>query len=816
VCWLVVTLHARAPGQSARQRETTERSRQESSAGKSGPGAREGSGPVSNERDISELFSQPGADLPQPFVPLRPATVDDRRRIEVLRLYSAARALEDRRAWSDAAASLLEALKLDPESVAILRRLCRIYVGALGRPELAVAYGRRVLTEEPGDSDTMLLLVDFFNHRKNDPLGAEAVLNEVLANPKLDAHAPARLLAHYELGRLYSGVLHRSEKAAEAFSKVIEALDDRSANRLSTSDQMRVLGNDPSMAYLNFGLIFLAAKRHALAQKAFERGLAYDEDNPQLSMLLADTLLKLNKGEQALALVARCVARQPQGVEAYELLARVLTALKRTDEITPRLEEAVRRDSKNVPLRYLLADRYRETGQAEKAEALYTELFKSERTPATYRALAASLLKRKKAVDLLRLFCEAYKRARSPEAEATAAQLQAAAADDSLAEEMLESGVQQLSKTPPSLPMRSALSVLFFIANSGQGASLKARRLEKLLTLQRLYLEQDPAPMIYYEIIDNLRRLGRFAEAATTLQQAIARYPRERSVRTLVFLADYHRRAGHNEALAHTLSAAMKLEPGTGSEGEPQLRLARLLSDCGRLDDAVGVLRAASKREPQNPIYDFNLSDVQTRFGRDAEAVAVLQNLLKRFSANEEVIKVAHQQLSIIYVNRGDYAKGEAELEFLLQQNPEEAGPNNDLGYLYAEQGKNLEKAELMIRKALQEEPENRAYLDSLGWVLFKRGKPREALEAMRKAVEKMKSDVEQDGATPDATILEHLGDVYFQLQELDKAAETWRQAIRVASEIKPPDKRLGEIRRKLESLEKLGPVPKPSSNRTP
>ena len=76
----------------------------------------------------------------------------------------------------------------------------------------------------------------------------------------------------------------------------------------------------------------------------------------------------------------------------------------------------------------------------------------------------------------------------------------------------------------------------------------------------------------------------------------------------------------------------------------------------------------------------------------------------------------------MVYVNLGDFSKGEAELETLLQRNPDEAGVNNDLGYLYADQGKNLEKAEAMIRKALREEPKNAAYLDSLGWVLFKRG----------------------------------------------------------------------------------------------
>ena len=107
-------------------------------------------------------------------------------------------------------ALLQEALKLDPESVAIARRLSRIYVGALGRPELALQYGRRVLAIEPGDTETLTRLVDYY--KKSDPAGAEGLLNEVLANPKLDAHSPGRLLAEFELGKLYSGRLRRSTR----------------------------------------------------------------------------------------------------------------------------------------------------------------------------------------------------------------------------------------------------------------------------------------------------------------------------------------------------------------------------------------------------------------------------------------------------------------------------------------------------------------------------------------------------------------------------------------------------------------------------
>ena len=99
---------------------------------------------------------------------------------------------------------------------------------------------------------------------------------------------------------------------------------------------------------------------------------------------------------------------------------------------------------------------------------------------------------------------------------------------------------------------------------------------------------------------------------------------------------------------------------------------------------------------------------------------------------------------------------------------------------------------------------------------MFKRGKAKEALEPLKKASEQMKADVERRGTGPDSTILEHLGDVYFQLQQLDQASDAWRQAAKAAAQAIPPDKRLTEIRKKIESLEKLGPVPKPAADRTP
>src|SRR5262249_44181986 len=142
--------------------------------------------------------------------------------------------------------------------------------------------------------------------------------------------------------------------------------------------------------------------------------------------------------------------RQPQGVEGYELLAKALTALKREGEITPRLERAAKADSKNVALQYVLADRYRETGQIEKAEAMYKALLAAQPTTQGYGALAASLFKRRKAEDLIKVIAEAV--GRQGGIEAVQEPIKGIIADPAFADQVLEAGHKLLAADPPGMP----------------------------------------------------------------------------------------------------------------------------------------------------------------------------------------------------------------------------------------------------------------------------------------------------------------------------------------------------------------------------
>ena len=92
----------------------------------------------------------------------------------------------------------------------------------------------------------------------------------------------------------------------------------------------------------------------------------------------------------------------------------------------------------------------------------------------------------------------------------------------------------------------------------------------------------------------------------------------------------------------------------------------------------------------------------------------------------------------------------------------------NSIGYIYAEQGSNLEEAMNLVNRALVIVPDSAAYLDSLGWVHYKQGRYQEALKFLMKADDKMH----------DPVIFDHIGDVYLALKQLSEAKKYWMKSI--------------------------------------
>ena len=89
------------------------------------------------------------------------------------------------------------------------------------------------------------------------------------------------------------------------------------------------------------------------------------------------------------------------------------------------------------------------------------------------------------------------------------------------------------------------------------------------------------------------------------------------------------------------------------------------------------------------------------------EAEAACQALLKQYPTPGDVIEIRYL-LSSVYSAHRQLAKAEQQLEIILKTDPNNATVNNDLGYTWADQNKNLDKAEALIRQGARADKRQR------------------------------------------------------------------------------------------------------------
>ena len=218
----------------------------------------------------------------------------------------------------------------------------------------------------------------------------------------------------------------------------------------------------------------------------------------------------------------------------------------------------------------------------------------------------------------------------------------------------------------------------------------------------------------------------------------------------------------------------------------------------GQTDEALKMAKQASELGEGALRFESRIPWVYYHAKRYPEAIEAYEALIVKFDkqhkddGDRQLLREARLSLSNIYVLVGDIAKAEVPLEAILDEFPDDIGAKNDLGYLWADQGKNLELALRMIQDAVAADPKNRAYRDSLGWVYFRLKRYTEAIAELEKAVAGQPGE-----EAPDGVIYDHLADAQFAAGRVDDAQKTWTKAI-AAFEKAEDTKKAAEIRKKL------------------
>ena len=213
-----------------------------------------------------------------------------------------------------------------------------------------------------------------------------------------------------------------------------------------------------------------------------------------------------------------------------------------------------------------------------------------------------------------------------------------------------------------------------------------------------------------------------------------------------------------------------------------QIRVAELLALTGNLEQGRQRL-AQMAATASNPEVQPQLLTAESRMLQNAdqaeEAVTVLTEGLSRFPDHSDLLYAR----ALAADGAGNPAMMLGDLDKLIELEPDNAHALNALGYHFADNNIELERAELLLVKANQLLPNDPAIMDSLGWLFYRQGKLPEAEMWL----------IEAYALFPDAEIAAHLSEV---LWLHGKEVEA-RQVLEEALIVHPEDDKLLQVLQK-------------------
>jgi tetratricopeptide (TPR) repeat protein len=729
---------------------------------------------------LAATLANAGADEFRPLVPLRAQTEQELRQRKAQVLYGLGLMRQRQDRLVEATRLFEEAVQLDGQAAPVYKALIPLYL-ALGRTPEALDLLRKVLDLDAGDHETWVLYARQLKSQGHS-LEACAALEHGLLCPSVHDRPDIRAQMYYELGVLHAAAQH-AEQAVTAYLEVLKILDNPlpllEVGTLSRAE----LADQAAGVYERVVRLCLDTGHEERALELFAQGQKkYPALARRMNFALAKVYTARGQLSTALGHVDEFLRTQPRGAEAYQLRLAILKQLGRDGEALPSLERYAQLDVHNVPLQLLLAQQYAVSGRPQQAEQLYRRLLDETPTADVYRALFG-------------LYRD------HPEVGGPARAL--ALLDDAI-------GRAEKKDTPGAGSAQAAAQARAMLAALRDDPALAATFLAPVHTL-------DSASPLHYQtryFLAVLAARARSLDDAERLYRGCLDEGARRQQESAVY-----------GGLLQVLWQARKVEAITEvcRKGLAQTRppnhalfhqnLSRALASLGKIEEAVTEAdRAIQAAGEENRLFCcLNRLSLLGRAGRFAEALAFGDQLLKEFMRPGEQRDI-RANLSNVYSSMHDFAHAEEQLQRILREDPNDATANNDLGYLWADQGKSLEEAERLIRKAIdldaqqrrtgspvvvEDEGENAAFLDSLGWVLFRRGRPDEARGLLEKASALR-------GGMDDPVVWEHLGEVYLRVKEPRRALAAWQKAVTLyeTDGLRRPDEHYQELKHKLRLLE--------------
>lgn len=293
---------------------------------------------------------------------------------------------------------------------------------------------------------------------------------------------------------------------------------------------------------------------------------------------------------------------------------------------------------------------------------------------------------------------------------------------------------------------------------------------------------QEGSAEVLYDLGTAINRGGAEAFARIFLQLANALHPHNDA--TLFQLADISSKLEEND---RAIDIYQEIPVKSPYYRDAELRLALILADEGKSEEAIRHLSALEKEFPEDQRISMAMTGVYMQDKAYGKAAEVMDRAIARIPHLEKENWLMLYQRGMAEERLKEWDKAEPDFRKALELSPDQPQVLNYLGYSLIDRNEKLDEALNMVKKAAELRAQDGYIVDSLGWAYYKLGRYDEAVKTLENAI-KLRPE--------DPTINDHLGDAYWQVGRKLEATFQWNHAIAG----KPEPEGLAKIQEKLKS----------------
>jgi tetratricopeptide (TPR) repeat protein len=503
--------------------------------------------------------------------------------------------------------------------------------------------------------------------------------------------------------------------------------------------------------------------------------------------MLGNHNLAINKFSQAMRINPRNAAVHYEMSNAYFALGNLERAISSA-------EFSVKYDSKNKWYKINLAELYMQGGKAEKALPLYQQLVKDEPNNADYIYNLASIYSVMEKYDDAAKTLDKLEGILGINPETTDQKKNLY-----LKMNKTDKAIKEVEKLVSSNPAEGAYLVMLADLYSANNMEDKAMEVYKRI------IEVDSSnAMVYFSLADFYREKQDYDQSFIYLKKAFEN-PFASIDAKMSVLMSFYDLSDNNEKLKlqgyELCEILIKTHPDDAKSysvyGDFLVRDERyaeardafkqvLETDKSRYAIWNQIILLESELNNTQSVYDLSKEAIELfpyqptfflfngisalQLKKYQEAVDVLKDGLVVSLGNKAITAQMHATMGDAYNFMKKYKESGEAYEKSLKIDPNNTYVLNNYSYYLSLRKENLDRAKVMAEKANVLEPNNSSYLDTYAWVLFQANEYDKALIWIQKAID--------NGGSKSAVIMEHKGDIYYKLGEIDLAIEWWNKAL--------------------------------------